>query len=149
MYFAYHVHFDRLMYMAYFGQLFVSFWDKKGETFYTWYVVDHDIVFCALDIWYVDHDHIVLYLWILDMVVLTHECILTIFGQVIFGDICGYLCVNLFKSCGSALDYVQVLLMFFLTFICRYCSTFGEVLSEWVALYESWVGITYLYLFVL
>ena len=32
--------------------------------------------------------------------------------------------------------------MFFLRFICRNCSTFGEVLSECVALYESWVGLT-------
>ena len=53
----------------------------------------------------------------------TNECILTIFRQMIFVDICGYLCVNLFKSCGSALEYVQVLLMLFLRFICRYCST--------------------------
>ena len=60
----------------------------------------------------------------------THECILTIFRQVIFVDICGYLCVNSFETCGSALVICAVLLMFFLTFICRYCSTFGEVLSE-------------------
>ena len=49
----------------------------------------------VLDIWYVDHDHFLLFFlcicgywtWFL-----THECILTIFRQVIFVDICGYLC---------------------------------------------------------
>ena len=33
----------------------------------------------------------------------THEFILTIFRQVIFVDICGYLCVNSFETCGSIL----------------------------------------------
>ena len=52
--------------------------------------VDHDIVFCALDIWYVDHDHFfcICGYWTFFY---THECILTIFRQVIFVDICGCL----------------------------------------------------------
>ena len=33
----------------------------------------------------------------------THDCILTIFRQVIFVDICGYLCVNSFETWGSVL----------------------------------------------
>ena len=57
----------------------------------------------------------------------THECILTIFRQVIFVDICVSIHLKLVEA---SWKYVQVLLMFFLRFICRYCSTFGEVLSE-------------------
>ena len=86
--------------------LYLILGQKGGDILHLTCSCDHDIVFCALDIWYVDHDHFVLYLWILDMVILTHEWILTIFRQMIFVDICGYLCVNLFKSCGSALEYV-------------------------------------------
>ena len=60
----------------------------------------------------------------------THDCILTIFRQVIFVDICGYLCVNSFETCGSVLVICAGDTNVFFRFICRYRSTFGEVLSE-------------------
>ena len=66
---------------------------------------------------YVLFEYYWVWLWIFDMLIMitflciygyltwfwTHECILTIFRQVIFVDICGYLCVNSFETCGSVL----------------------------------------------
>ena len=70
-----------------------------------WHVVDHDgfFVFCCfgyLICWswspFLYIDGYLTRFW-------THECILTIFRQVIFVDICGYLCVNSFETYGSVL----------------------------------------------
>ena len=74
-----------------------------------WHVVDHELIM-AISLCFV--------LWIFDILIMitfflficgywtwfwTNECILTIFRQVIFVNICGYLCVNSFETCGSVL----------------------------------------------
>ena len=70
-----------------------------------WHVVDHDsfFVLCCfgyLICWswspFLYIDGYLTHFW-------THEFILTIFRQVIFVDICGYLCVNSFETYGSVL----------------------------------------------
>ena len=58
----------------------------------------------VLDIWYVVHDHFFVCICGYWTWFLTHKCIFTIFRQVIFVDICGYLCQfmwNLWKCLGN------------------------------------------------
>ena len=88
--------------------LFVSCWDKKEETFY----MDVDMT-CSWSQWFL----CVLLLWIFDMLIMITFFVywwifdtflnswmhINYFRQVIFVDICGYLCVNSFETYESVL----------------------------------------------
>ena len=105
---------------------FVSFWDKKRERRCSYYFGDWISTWWWL-FWILD---ILRYMLICDLVSFGFEYTLD-FLDILVDILCIFNC------------FTHVLLIvLFVSFNCRHYSTFGEVLSEWVALYESWVGLT-------